>query len=410
MADLPPTSPAAGHPTSATARPGRPTASRPGPRSALTSALAGALGLATAGAAMLATVGVSGCAPLVRPPSFEGARDRVSDASLLGPFDGQVVDEATSEPVAGATVVGVWSYDEGDGLVTPAGSETIEVKTDQAGRYRLPDAPQRKRGSNMRLVSFQLVVYKRGYVGYRSDRHFDGTPRTDFTVRHNRASVRKWRDTDSHAQHLMFLASPASVRKLSNWEREAANLDLYRAAGGQSRGGDGPAAKPDEPSARMTMLDAAALLPPEDIRRRTGYSEAFERKELGDLARTHFYHGVHLEAVGREEAWDVAYRVWKDPPGGLDPVVETFEATLPDVEITGEITADTWVFDSEDVRAVAFLDRERNVGVLLTCGAMQCIDIETVIILAGFLHDNLDALAQVDAETGEAIPATEPTP
>jgi len=296
-------------------------------------------------------------------------------------------------------VVGVWSYDEGDGLVGPSGSEVVEVKTDQAGRYRIPVAPQRTRGAHLRLVSFHLVVYKRGYVGYRSDRHLDGAPRSDFTLRHNRVQLRKWRDTDSHAQHLVFLAAPASVTQLSSWERESANLELYRQLGGEAAG---LPAEP-EPAVTMQLLDARALLPPEDVRRRTGYTDAFDVKELGDLARTHFYHGVHLQAVDRDEVWDVAFRVWKDPPGGLQPVVETFEATLPGVAVTGEITAESWVYDGDDVRAVAFLDRERDVGVLLTCGAMQCIDIETAIILASFVHEHLDALELVDAPT-EATP------
>ena len=51
-----------------------------------------------------------GCAPLVRPATFVGARDQVTDATLLGPFDGQVVDVATGEPVAEAMVVGVWAF------------------------------------------------------------------------------------------------------------------------------------------------------------------------------------------------------------------------------------------------------------------------------------------------------------
>ncbi len=365
------------------------------------------LGAALLGATVLAA---AACSPIVRPARFAGARDRVTDVSLEGPFDGQVVDETTAEPIQGATVVAVWSYDQGDGLQGPSGSEVIEIKTDQAGRYRIPTAP-RHRGlaaRPLRLVSFQLVVYKRGYVGYRSDRLLDGTPRYDFAQRHNRVQLRKWRDTDSHAQHLVFLAAPAAVAKLSAWEREAANVDLYRELGGEAAG-PAPVDPATQPKTALQVLDALPLLQPEEIRRRTGYTEAFEVKELGDLARTHFYHGVHLQAVGRDEVWDVALRVWKDPPGGLQPVVETFEATLPQVAVSGEITPETWIYDSDDVRAVAFLDRERNVGVLLTCGAMQCVDIETAIILASFVHGNLESLVLVDAPSAPA-PGQKPAP
>lgn len=366
-------------------------------------------GLGCRVALVAAVLVAAACSPVVRPAGFAGARDRVTDVTLEGPFDGQVVDETTAEPIQGATVVGVWSFDHGDGLQAPSGSEVVEIKTDQAGRYRIPTAPRHaRRGAVSRLVSFQLIVYKRGYVGYRSDRHLDGRPRSDFAQRHNRVQLRKWRDTDSHAQHLVFLAPPRSVARLAAWEREAANIDLYRELGGEAAG-PAPTTEPT-PGTTLQLLDARPVLTPEEVRKRTGFTDAFEVKELGDLARTHFYHGVHLQAVDRDEVWDVALRVWKDPPGGLQPVVETFQATLPGVEPTGEITPETWVYDSDDVRAVGFLDRERNVGVLLTCGGMQCVDIETAIILAGFVHGNLDGLQLVDAPTEPAPGGTPPAP
>jgi hypothetical protein len=352
--------------------------------------------------ALVVLAALAGCSPIIRDATFRGAKDRVAEASLLGPFDGQVVDVSTSEPVQGATVVGIWSYDQGDGLIGPHGSETAEVKTDRAGRYRIPDAPLSVRGRYVRLVSFVLVVYKRGFVGYRSDLELDGRPRTDFSLRHNRVELRKWRDTDSHADHLLFLSPPPAVQKLAGWERDAANLDLYRRLGGELAA----PVEPETPEApALQLLDASELLRPEEVRRRTGFTGPFDVGELGDLARTHFYHGVHLQAIDREEEWDVAYRVWKDPPGGLDPVIETFEATLPGVKPSGEVTDETWIYDAEGVRAVAFLDREANVGVLLTCGAKQCVDIDAAIILASYIHDRLESIRLVDAPSVPATPA-----
>lgn len=352
-------------------------------------------------------LGLIGCSPIVRNADFVGAKTRVTDAPLTGPFDGQVVDAATDEPIQGATVVAVWSYDRGDALVGPYGSEMRTVKTDQAGRYRIDPAPAQVRGRHVRLVSFTLSVYKRGYVGYRSDAEFAGGPRRDFTLRHNEVALQKWRKGDSHARHLVYLAAPAVLQAETSWEREAANLDLYRTLGGEAV--VSLPTEADEPSSKLQILDAAGLLPPEEIRRRTGYTDAFSSGELGDLARTHFYHGVHLQAVDREETWDVAFRVWKDPPGGLDGVRDTFRATLPDVEPTGDVTDETWVFDDDKVRAVAFVDADARVGVLLTCGAMQCVDIETAIILARYIADNLEAIELVDAPSGDATPATTST-
>jgi len=351
---------------------------------------------------------LTACSPIIRPATFEGARGQVTDTSLHGPFDGQVVDAETGDPVHGALVLAIWSYDKGEGFVAPSGSETAHVLTDQAGRYRIPAAPLRIRGPSVRLVSFELVVYKRGYVGYRSDSTYEGTERRDFVLRHNRVALRKWKDTDSHAQHLMFLAAPPEIQQLGKWEREPANLDLYQALGGAAAVPSGAPSRPEEPASSLRLLDATALLTPEEVRLRTNYTGAFEVKELEDLARTHFYHGVHLQAVDRPEAWDVAYRVWKDPPGGLEPVAETFRETLPGIEPSADVTPETWVLDSPDVRAVAFLVREDNIGVLLACRAMQCVDVETAIVLARYILDNLGALTFVDAPKAPVPPATPP--
>ena len=335
---------------------------------------------------------LAGCSPLVREARFAGARDQVADASLLGPFDGQIVDAVTNEPLGDTTVVGIWSYDRGNGLVAPFGSETVTVKTDRAGRYRVPPAPAKIRGRTVRLVDFTLVVYKRGYVAYRSDEPYDRGKRAEFVARHNRITLRKWESRDSHAEHLLALAPPPEIETLAMWERGDANLDLYRARIGEVATEPGT---PTEPT--LLLLDARALLPPEDVRRRTGFGDAFEVKDLGDLAHTHFYHGVHLHAEGREETWDLGLRVWSDPPGGLDPVIETFQATLPGVTATPEITPETWIFDSEAVRAVAFVDRDRKIAVLLTCGGMQCIDVETAIVLGRHVYDRLDQLGTMEA-------------
>ena len=351
-----------------------------------------------------------GCGPLVRPPNFVGARDQVTDATLLGPFDGQVLDAATGEPIADAVVVGVWAYDRGDGFIGPYGSETYSTTTDQAGRYRIAPARLSVRASALRLVAFHVVVYKRGYLGYRSDALFEGGARPDFTVRHNRVELRKWRENDSHADHLMFLATPKALRRTTLWEQDLANLDLFRQLGGAGEAVAG--ATSPEPAARPNKdpewLDASGLLTPDEVRTRTGYTEAFELEDLGDLARTDFYHGVHLRASGRDEPWDIAYRVWRSPPGGMDPVVSTIQETMAGVKPSGEITPETWLLSAEGVHAVAFVDRDAEVGVLLSCGDQQCHDIDTAIILAKTLHRNLEKLRTIAVPKPAAARPAEP--
>lgn len=363
----------------------------------------------------LVVTSLSACAPIVRPADFKGARTQVTDTSLLGPFDGQIIDSATGEPVKDAVVVGVWSYDRGDGFIAPDGSETVSVQTDDAGRYRIRRAPMRKRGHTLRLVSFHLLVYKRGYASYRSDTLLEGGARRDFTGRHNRIELAKWRDRDSHADHLLFLAPPRDVARVADWERRQANLDLYTALGGTletapSEAGGGPTTGPGPESPEGDLwLDASRVIYPEDVAMRTGFDGEFVIEDLGDLPRKSFYHGLLFRAVDREEPYDFSYRVWHQPPGGLDPVIEIFRDNLP-VEVSGEVTDETWVYEDPETafRGVAFVDRDSGTGVLVSCGPEQCIDLETAIILAKYIAGNLDQLDTMPAPEEAASEAEEP--
>ncbi|MFZ6185523.1 hypothetical protein ACOXH8_42785 [Nannocystis pusilla] len=363
-------------------------------------------------AAALCAPLLAACAPIVRPPAYVGARDVVTDASLIGPFDGQVVDAATSEPVAEATVVAVWSYDRGDGFIGPWGAETTSVTTDATGRYRIPPAKLVVRGSTARLVDAYLIVYKRGYAGYRSDAVSTGGPRSDFTVRHNRVELRKWQNSDSHAEHLLFLAPPRPLHKAVRWEAELANLDLFRALGGA--GGPAVVVEEEEPGKATApvvaeVLDASGLLTPDEVRQRTGYTEAFEVKDLTDLKRTGFYHGVHLQAVNSDERHDLALRVWSAPPGGMDPVAATIQETFGKVKPGADITPETWSTTADGVHAIGFVDRAQKIGVLLTCGDQQCHDLDTALILAKHVYRSLDRLKSVPDPAGAAAtPATAP--
>ncbi|MGB1700844.1 MAG: hypothetical protein ACPHRO_12875, partial [Nannocystaceae bacterium] len=152
--------------------------------------------------------------------------------SLLGPFDGQIVDAETEEPISDATVMAVWNYDRGDGFAGTDGSTITPVITDEAGRYRIKRPAAHRRGRHRKLTSFVLFVYKRGYVSYRSDVQPDGSGRTDFTMRHNDVRLKKWRGDDSHAAHLAVLAGPRDIRQAAMWSASLANADLYARRGG----------------------------------------------------------------------------------------------------------------------------------------------------------------------------------
>src|SRR5690606_34251517 len=175
-----------------------------------------------------------------------------------------------------------------------------------------------------------------------------GGARRDFTGRHNRIELIKWRERDSHAQHLLFLAPPREIARVSSWERRQANRDLYRALGGEQLEAEPPSAEPGEhPTATPQWLDATPVLYPEDIAMRTGYDGEFVIEELGDFPRTEFYHGVLYRALEQPEQYDFSVRVWRDPPGGIDPIVEIFRDNLP-VEVSAEVTPETWVYEDPD--------------------------------------------------------------
>ena len=81
-----------------------------------------------------------------------------------------------------------------------------------------------------------------------------------------------------------------------------------------------------------------------------------------------------------------------------------------------DITEQTWTLETEGIYAVAFIDAEQQAGVLLTCGDMQCADLETAVVLAGVLQRHLDRLTSApvgsktevnDAEAG-AVRLAEP--
>ena len=105
-----------------------------------------------------------------------------------------------------------------------------------------------------------------------------------------------------------------------------------------------------------------------------------------------------FRAVDRDESWDFSFRVWHRPPGGLDPVIELFRENLP-VEASNDVTDETWVYVEPETqyRGVAFVDRNRQTGVLISCGPNLCADVDTALILAKFIDGRLDALTWFDA-------------
>ncbi|HZS36835.1 MAG TPA: hypothetical protein VFF06_08415, partial [Polyangia bacterium] len=139
-------------------------------------------GFATA--ALLTACALAGCAPWVQTASFPIRPDTVEPGNLLGPFDGQVVDAVTGKPLADALVFASWGFEVGRGLIAPAGAWVATAETDGDGNYHVPRMASVP-GSRTRVERFTLIIYKRGYVGYRSDRRFD-----DLGARHDFSQLR----------------------------------------------------------------------------------------------------------------------------------------------------------------------------------------------------------------------------
>ena len=169
-----------------------------------------------------------GCGTIVANAGTRGRPDTVEPADLLGPYEGQVVEQASGKPIAGALVVGSFGYAKGMGLRAPAGADVVEANSDADGRYRLVAPASLPTGPSVRLDRFTLIVYQRGFVAYRSDRRLEGNDvllRRDFSQRGNVVRLAKLDPAMGHARHLAFLGvwgGPPRLAKALAWEFEEA--------------------------------------------------------------------------------------------------------------------------------------------------------------------------------------------
>lgn len=344
---------------------------------------------------------VSSCAPVVRSAPHRGAERVHAHRNLVGPYDGQVVDAQSGEAIADATVVAAWDYDQGDGFVVPLGQELFTVRTDAAGRYRVPRAPLQMRGSSARLVSFSLSVSKPGYLPYRSDQDEQGQARRDFAQRNHAVALKPALPSSSAREQLVYARSLAASALPQSALRKRANLELYRLQSGLSASealpaqGQAPKAVTNPPKTPQ-WLDAGALLDADGLRTRTGAMHEFTVQDLQDIERSAHYHGIHFRAKDLDVRNDFAYRVWFEPPEGLAAVTELLKENLPNAKASSLITEQSWTFENEELRAVAFVDPESNAAVLLTCGVELCRDMDTAVLVAHHLARNIDSLERVD--------------
>jgi hypothetical protein len=237
---------------------------------------------------------VVGCTPPPAPrtATFRQRPDAVAPGNLNGPFTGRVLDAANRAPVTGAVVYATWTFERSTPLPVPAGYQEAVASTDATGRYLLPELTSVPAGA--RVTDFALVIYKRGFVAYRSDRRFaDFGPRRDFSQLENHVLLERWRPELSHARHVRFVGGGGVISAVTEWEAEVAISELdpdARPLGPRPilpGTGDGP------------NLVAAQLLKPEEIKARTRFDASADTRPLGDEPDTATYSSQHCRALGR---------------------------------------------------------------------------------------------------------------
>jgi hypothetical protein len=330
-------------------------------------------------------IATAGCAQTVaRTAPFRTRPDAAEPGSLAGPFSGRVIDTATHSGVAGALVYATWTLERGTGLLEPAGAREYVGSTDASGYYKIPTLGGLPRG--VRVTEFTMLVYKRGYVAYRSDRRFaDLGPRMDFAQHDNQVLLERWRNDLSHARHLRFVGSGTAVAALTQWELAdaSAELDGRRPQGEDLRPGRGEG----------TYIVAAQLLTEADIKARTKYDGSFETGPLSDEPDTATYSSQHFKALGRPETWDVAVRLWRlNDAGKAQERYDELLNQLPGITERDDIANRSFLAAEGDIRGVGFLDGPRGVVVLLTCGQNQCTNPEDANALAKTVYERIKAL------------------
>ena len=348
-----------------------------------TRARAGAIAVTVAIAAIASTACVD---TAVRTAPYRLRPDSAGPGSLRGPFTGRVLDATTHAPIAGALVYATWGSERGTALLEPAGAKEYVGSTDADGHYKVPALGSLPVGA--RVTEFTLLVYKRGYIAYRSDRRFeDFGPRMDFAQEHNQVLLERWRNDLSHARHLRFVGGGTAVAALTAWELDDAAAEL---AGKRSTNEDLRPGRGEGP-----YVVAAELLDASDIKQRTKYDGQFETGPLSDEPDTATYSSQHFKALNRPETWDVALRVWRLDPAKAQERYDELLAQLPGIVEKDQIATRSFDATENDIRGVGFIDSARGVVVLLTCGTSQCASTDDAEALANTVYDKLRQLVPV---------------
>jgi hypothetical protein len=356
--------------------------------------------------AALLAASVSSCGPVVENAPFSARPDTLRPGDLLGPYDGLVVDGETDRPLAGAVVAGAWAFERGIGLQGPAAAFEAVAETGADGRYRLSIPAELPRGEGIRLRRFTLIVYRRGYVAWRSDSSFPtGEPRHDFAQRANRVRLEKWQSSMSHYRHLVFLGGGPALRTAAAWEVQPAGLELDGAS---------PAIASknlaENPRAGSSVaLDISPLLSEDEVRGVTGYAGKFEVGKLADRVTNDVYDSRHFKASDKPETYDVGLRVWAIGSEAAEAQYRKLLSDLPGAVATEEMGDASLRARGGDVTGFAFLLREKGVVMQLSCGLAQCSEPSMILRLAKLAEGHLPEVKLPSAESSGLLPLSAPS-
>jgi hypothetical protein len=349
---------------------------------------------------------VSSCGPVVESAPFSARPDTLRPGDLLGPYDGLVVDGETERPLAGAVVAGAWAFERGIGLQGPAAALEATTETGADGRYRLSIPEDLPRGEGVRLRRFTLIVYRRGYVGWRSDSSFPtGEPRHDFAQRANRVRLEKWQSSFSHYRHLVFLGGGPAIRTAAAWEVQPAGLELDGAS-------PATASRHLAEDARVgssASLDISPLLSEDEVRGVTGYAGKFEVGKLADRASSDIYDSRHFKASDKPETYDVGLRVWAIGSEAVEAQFRKLLGELPGAVATEEMGDASLRARGGDVTGFAFLLRDKGVVMQLSCGLAQCSEPSMILRLAKLAESHLPEVKLPSPESTGLLPPSGPS-
>ena len=356
--------------------------------------------------AVLLAASVLSCGPMVENAPFSARPDTLRPGDLLGPFDGLVVDSETERPLAGAVVAGAWAFERGIGLQGPAAALEVVAETGADGRYRLSIPAELPREEGVRLRRFTLVVYRRGYVAWRSDSSFPtGEPRHDFAQRANRVRLEKWQSAMSHYRHLVFLGGGPAIRTAAAWEVQPAGLEIDGASPGTVSQHPAENAR----AGSSVSLDISLLLSEDEVRGVTGYAGKFEVGKLADRATSDVYDSRHFKASDKPETHDVGLRVWAIGSEAAEAQFRKLLGDLPSAIATEEMGDASLRARGGDVTGFAFLLREKGVVMQLSCGLAQCSEPSMILRLAKLAESHLPEVKLPSPETTGLLPPSGPS-